>query len=191
MTDDFREDSELIRRIIEGEIQLFAVLVFRYERLMYSFLLPQVRSFQEVQDLSQEAFLKAYRHLNSFDQKRKFSSWLLKIGRNLLIDRYRKNMDTLTASEGAIPDIISKRNSSQAEIEPGNIILAQEEFKKTFLNILQLTEELRIPLLLRVLQELTYEEISEILDLPVQTVKNRIFKARKTLRGKRDVENAV
>jgi RNA polymerase sigma-70 factor, ECF subfamily len=191
MSDDPRDDASIIQRILEGEVQLFGILVGRYERLMYSFLLPQVKSFQEVQDISQEAFLKAYRHLSSFDSSRRFSSWVLKIGRNILIDRYRKNSETLGTPSGSIQEIIDRKTSTNNEDEPERKIELQEEFKKTFVNMLQLPEELKIPLLLRVLQELSYEEIAEILDIPVQTVKNRIFRARKALREKRDSENAM
>jgi len=191
MVDNIQEDGELIRRIMEGNTHLFANIIGKYERLMYSFLLPQVKSFQEVQDIAQEAFIKAYRHLASFDRSRRFSAWLLKIARNLLIDRMRKNAEILHSDNSSVQEIIDKRSAPLESSEPGRIIESQEEFKKTFLNMIRLPEELRIPLLLRVLQELSYDEIAEILDLPVQTVKNRIFKARQTLRNKRDAENAM
>jgi RNA polymerase sigma-70 factor (ECF subfamily) len=191
MGDDRREDSEIIQRILEGETHLFATLVSRYERLMYSFLLSQVKSFQEVQDISQEAFLKAYRHLSAFDPTRKFSAWVLKIAKNLLIDRYRKTTDSLGTNATTVQDLMSRKSVQSPEEIPGKRMETQEEFRQAFINILHLSEELRIPLLLRIVQELSYEEIADILDLPVQTVKNRIFKARQILRAKRDAEHEL
>ena len=191
MGEDQREDAEIIQRILGGETHLFGILVTRYERLMYSFLLSQVRSFQEVQDVSQEAFLKAYRHLQSFDPTRKFSAWVLKIAKNLLIDRFRKSSDMLGTTSTTVQEIITRKSATAPEENPGRRMETQEEFRQTFLNILHLPEDLRIPLLLRVIQELQYEEIAEILDLPVQTVKNRIFKARQALRTKRDTEHEL
>lgn len=191
MTNDPRADAELVSRVLKGEIQLFGILVERYERLMYSYLFPQVRSLQEVQDISQEAFFKAYHHLASFDCSRRFSAWVLRIAKNLVIDRYRKNSDVLPPGDATIQDMIDNRAPDSENNAPDRLVESREQFRQTFVNMLQLSEELRIPLLLRVLQELSYEEISEILSLPVQTVKNRIFNARKLLREKRDSENEV
>jgi RNA polymerase sigma-70 factor (ECF subfamily) len=185
-----RDDGSIVRLVLEGNTRQFGVLVSRYERLMFSFLLPQVKCFQEVQDISQEAFIKAFKHLYSFDTNRRFSAWILKIARNILIDRFRKNSDNPVTPVESMEDVIGYR-PAPADQEPARKVEMQEEFRRTFLNILHLSEELKVPLLLRVVQELSYEEIAEIIDVPVQTVKNRIFKARKALREKRDAEHAL
>jgi RNA polymerase sigma factor (sigma-70 family) len=99
MSDESRQDGDLITRILAGESNLFGVLVGKYERLVFSYLLPQVRNLQEVEDLAQETFLRAYRHLAGFDTSRKFSAWLLAIARNLLVDRFRKNSQAAASQE--------------------------------------------------------------------------------------------
>lgn len=185
MNQDHREeDRKSIERVLAGESHVYGVLVERYERLIFSFLLPQLRSLEEVEDLAQEVFIRGYRHLASFDTERKFSSWIIKIARNLLIDQYRKNAHTPRGG-GLAQDLIENAPEPSNQNEPAQKLELQEEFRTTFKEMLDLAEELRIPLLLRVMQELSYEEIAEILDLPLQTVKNRIFKARSVLREKR------
>ena len=191
MTQDHREeDRKSIERVLAGESHVYGVLVERYERLVYSFLLPQLRSLEEAEDLAQEVFIRGYRHLASFDTTRKFSCWIIKIARNLLIDRYRKNAHT-PRGNGLAQDLIANSPDPTSRKEPTSKLELQEEFRNTFKEMLDLPEELRIPLLLRVIQELSYEEIAELLDLPLQTVKNRIFKARSVLREKRKSDHAL
>ncbi|HNV72892.1 MAG TPA: sigma-70 family RNA polymerase sigma factor [Candidatus Ozemobacteraceae bacterium] len=182
MTEDVRSDAELVRLILQGESQRFQSLVERYERLMYSYLLPQVHHWQEVEDIAQEAFLKAFRHLNSFDTARKFSAWLLKIARNILIDRYRKNAQNRREAEAYATFL--QRFARTSETNTAQVVEKDDEFRRLFLDVFDLPEEFRVPLLLRIVEELSYEEIADIIDAPLQTVKNRIFKARRQLREK-------
>ena len=116
---------------------------------------------------------------------------MLRIAKNLVIDRYRKNTEVLASGNGTIEEIMDHRSPDSGNSAPDRQVESREQFRQTFVNMLQLPEEMKIPLLLRVLQELSYEEIAEILAVPVQTVKNRIFNARKLLREKRDAENEM
>ncbi|NLI74848.1 MAG: sigma-70 family RNA polymerase sigma factor [Candidatus Riflebacteria bacterium] len=185
MSDDLRQDGDLIGRILAGESGLFGLLVGKYERLVFSFLLPQVRNLQEVEDLAQETFLRAYSHLAGFDTGRKFSTWIVAIARNLLVDRYRKNCQAAAAQE-AFQEVFASRGPLSTLGDPEHRAELHEEFRRTFQNILELPEDYKVPLLMRIMQDLSYDEIAEMLELPLQTVKNRIFKARKLLRAKRN-----
>lgn len=190
MGNDQRPDAEIVSAVLAGETAQFGIMVERYERLMYSYLLPQVRSLQEAEDIAQEAFIKAFRHLSSFDTSRKFAAWLLKIARNVMIDRFRR-LRNEPANTTVPEDCLARMKSPLPKSDPAMHVEIHEEFRRTFRNILALPEDLRVPLIMRILQEIPYEEIAEILALPLQTVKNRIFKARQALRGKRDTEHVV
>lgn len=190
MGNDQRPDAEIVSAVLAGDTAQFGIMVERYERLMYSYLLSQVRSLQEAEDIAQEAFIKAFRHLSSFDSSRKFSAWLLKISRNVMIDRFRR-LRTESANTTVSEECIARVKSPLPKSDPADHAEMHEEFRKTFQNILALPEDLRVPLTMRIIQELPYEEIAEILELPLQTVKNRIFKARQALRGKRDAEHVM
>ncbi|HNW36854.1 MAG TPA: sigma factor-like helix-turn-helix DNA-binding protein, partial [Candidatus Ozemobacteraceae bacterium] len=104
--------------------------------------------------------------------------------------RFRKNQIE-SANTTVSQECLERVQSPSPKSDPAVHVELHEEFRRTFQDILTLPEELRAPLILRVLQELPYEEIAEILDLPLQTVKNRIFKARQALRGKRDATHVM
>ncbi len=188
MSDEIRQDGDLIARVLAGDSNLFSVLVGKYERLVFSYLLPQVRNLQEVEDLAQETFLRAYRHLAGFDTSRKFSVWLLAITRNLLVDRFRKNSQA-TAGQESYQEMLATQGPFPQVGDPQRQVEMQEEFRRTFRNILDLPEDYKVPLMMRIMQDLSYDEIAENLELPLQTVKNRIFKARQMLRAKRKAEH--
>jgi RNA polymerase sigma-70 factor, ECF subfamily len=177
-------DAEIVARVLGGDAGAFERLVERYERLMFSYLLPQVRHTQEVEDIAQETFLKAFRHLRTFDPARRFSAWLLRIARNVMFDTQKTRRQTVPAGD-ALTDLLNDRAAPSEQANPDDRLQNLEAFRQTFVQVLQLPEDLRIPLMLRVLEDQTYEEIADLLELPLQTVKNRIFKARRALREKR------
>lgn len=180
-----KTDGELVKLVLEGDIESFSELVERYEKLVFSFLLSRLQDWQEVEDIVQETFVKAYRHIASFDCQRRFAAWLITIARNVLIDSRKKNSRNITSTD-LVTDVLLSESSREMRNQPSDILMRREQFRKVFSMIQELPEEMRTPFLLRVVNELSYQEISETLDLPLQTVKNRIFKARGILREKRE-----
>ncbi|GAB4282132.1 MAG: sigma-70 family RNA polymerase sigma factor [Candidatus Rifleibacteriota bacterium] len=177
-------DSELIQKVLAGEIELFGVLIDRYEKLVFSFLMTRVKQLQEVEDIAQETFVKAFKHLKSFDCDKKFAAWLLTIARNIMIDQLRRNNRNIASTE-MVTEVMLKDGKS-SDTNPQTLAIRKEEFKKVVDMIYGLPEEVREPFVLRIVNGLSYQEISEALELPLQTIKNRIFKARTMLRDKRE-----
>jgi len=180
-----RTDVELVQAVLAGELEQFAELVERYEKLVFSFLLTRLNDLQEVEDIVQETFVKAFRHLASFDCERRFAAWLLTIARNLLIDSRRKAGRSI-ASTNLVNEVMLTDSAREAASQPSEVVVRRERFRSIVGMIQELPEELRTPFLLRVINELPYQEIAEALEIPLQTVKNRIFKAREILREKRE-----
>lgn len=180
-----KTDNDLVQLILAGEIEAFAELVVRYEKLVFSFLLARLQNMQEVEDIVQETFIKAYRHLASFDCDRRFAAWLVTIARNLMIDSCRRSNRTV-ASTDLVSDVLLTNSLNDGKSQPADILLRRERFRKIVMMIQELPEEMRTPFLLRILNELSYQDIADTLELPLQTVKNRIFKARSLLREKRE-----
>ena len=185
MTKEKKTDNELIEEILAGKIEKFAELVERYERLVFSFLLARLKNYQEVEDIAQDAFVKAFKHLNSFDGEHKFSSWLVTIAKNLLIDSVRKNSRSI-ASDEMVTDFLANKSAKNDSNQPHVIVAKKESFNRIIKMIYELPQNLCEPFLFRVINEMSYDDIAEALELPLQTVKNRIFKARNLLREKRD-----
>lgn len=171
MVDEERKDEELLKASIKDE-SAFSVLVERWWNKIFAFISFKIRNYDEAKELVQEVFLKIYLKLESFDSSFKFSTWAFKIAQNLTIDYLRKQH--ITKTELSDKSAITFKN-------PLSNLIESEENKKIWDAVEKLPEEFKEVIILRHLQELSYEEIAKILNLKLGTVKNRIFKARKYL----------
>ncbi len=179
-----KTDGEIVKLVLSGDIQMFSVLVARYEKFVFSFLLSKYSDVYEIEDVVQETFLKAYKHLESYDCERKFSNWLITIARNLLFDNRKKNSKSI-ASTDLVTDVLLNEEQS-GYLQPEEVSIRKERFHRLAAMIKSLDEDFRTPFIMRVVNELSYQEIADALSLPLQTVKNRIFKARTYLRDIRE-----
>ena len=189
MSKENKSDKEVIAAVLSGSTEDFGCLIERYERLVYSFLLTRMKNLQEVEDIAQETFVKAFKHLKSFDCDKKFSSWIVTIARNLMIDKIRKNSRDIAATDLVDSVLTNQYDSSQKN--PQEIAIRNESFARISKMIQSIPEDVREPFVLRVVNQITYQQIAEILEIPLQTVKNRIFKARTLLRGKREKDEKL
>ncbi len=173
-------DEQLVKKIIQGETYFFDELVTRYRKQVFSICYRMVRQREEAEDLAQEVFVKAYRYLKQYNPEHKFSSWILKIATNTSIDALRKKkLDTMPLEE----EIETHREDMSAE----KAFLQEEARQEIESAIGRLPQEHRIVVLLYHQQGKSYQEIADILDIPLSMVKNRLFRARKTLKA--ELEN--
>ena len=165
------DEHQLIRRVLDGQIDCFRVLVERYERPVFCFVRNLVVDSHECEDLAQETFLAAYKNLVSYDPGRSaFSTWLLTIARNKCLNllKKRKPLVLETMPEEAL--------SRDADVN-------QTEILQSFDAVLEsLPLEQKSAFVLSEIQELTYEEVSKIEKVKVGTVKSRISRAKAKLR---------
>lgn len=173
-------DQALVALALEGEERAYAEIVQRFHRPLFSLIVRMVHDRELAEDLCQEAFVKAFRALPSYDTGRKFSSWLFKIGHNATIDSMRRSQLDTTALEGGDDEHSWERvladvqtPSPHHRAEAGALGEAMERC------VAQLRPEYREAFLLRFAQGLAYQEIAEILDLPMGTVKTNLHRARK------------
>lgn len=185
-----REDQRLIKLAREGDQKAFETLLKKYRNLVYHVMIKMVRNPQEAEDLSQEAFIKAFNALASFNEEFAFSTWLMKIATNNCIDFLRKKkLRTYSIDE----PIQYKEEQLQIELPdhdptPEKSLLNEERSKLINEAIQSLPPRYRHVIVLRHQEEKSYEDIAEILKLPLGTVKARIFRAREMLNKKiRDV----
>jgi RNA polymerase sigma-70 factor (ECF subfamily) len=181
------DDQVLIKKILGGKKSSFEELMRKYNRKIYNFVLRMIRNDEVAIELTQDFFIKIFTVLHKYNFQYKFSTWAYRICYNLVIDYIRKNQ--------AFVDSLSDDSISQKKmLESKNYIsqdgfdhLEKDEIKKYLWETVELMpEKYRELILLRYLQELKYDEIAEIADLPVGTVKNRIFKAKELL--KKEIE---
>ncbi|MBP2648330.1 MAG: polymerase ECF-type sigma factor [Gemmatimonadetes bacterium] len=181
-------DQEVVLLARGGQERAYRELVRRYERPIFSLLYRMVRDRELAEDLSQETFVKALNAIESYRPEYKFSSWLFKIANNAAIDHLRRReLDTLSlegSPHAVTPDAVEAtalQIGDRGET-PLDIVEAKELGGEIERAIAQLRPEYRACILLRHVDGRAYEEIAEMLDLPLGTVKTYIHRARNELR---------
>jgi len=177
------EEFDVIRRVLDGDVNAFEELVNAYETKVYNLALQMVGNKQDAQDVTQEAFIKAYNSLSSFRGDSKFSVWLYRIVSNMCVDYLRKKKKrgtfSLSMEDDDGEDIqLDLPDLSQSPEEILQQKLTQDAVRR---GLASLPPDSRQILLLREIQGLSYEEIGKALGLEIGTVKSRIFRARKKL----------
>ncbi|MCH8928351.1 MAG: sigma-70 family RNA polymerase sigma factor [Candidatus Marinimicrobia bacterium] len=184
MNAEDRSDYELIDESISGNEDAFGILMGRYENSLYGLIFKMVRNHEETQDLVQEAFIKSYNALASFNKQYSFSTWLFKIASNNCIDHLRKRKLKTTSIDAPI----QTENGSLSQDLPDNSYnperdsLRNELFSSINSIIEELPEKYRVVINLRHKEDNSYEEIAQALNIPIGTVKARIFRAREILK---------
>jgi RNA polymerase sigma-70 factor (ECF subfamily) len=181
-------DQEVVTRARKGEEGAYRELVRRYERPVFSLIFRMVRNRELAEDLSQETFIKVLNALDSYRPEYKFSSWVFKIANNAAIDHLRRReLDTLSLEGSPHAETPQAVEATALQIgERGETALEEVENKELGGEIeraiAKLRPEYRTCILLRHVEGRAYEEIAEILNLPLGTVKTYIHRARNELR---------
>ena len=172
-----REEKILIQRVLDGDHEAFAGLVTIHEKQVYNLCLRMTGDPEDAMDLSQEAFLKAWRGLRFYKFESAFSTWLYRLTSNVCIDHLRRQKRRPAVSL-TVGDEEEELDVPDTEPLPEEQVLQNETQSAVAAAMNQLEEEFRLILTLRVVEERSYEEIADILDLKVGTVKSRIARAR-------------
>ena len=176
-------DQRLVERVQGGDKRAFDLLVLKYQHKIVKLVMRYVRDASEAQDVSQEAFLKAYRALPGFRGDSAFYTWLYRIAintaKNHLVSLSRRPMEYDLDLQD--PEQQAIHNQLRDEDSPEGIALREELRATVQAAIGDLPDELREAITLREIEGLTYEEIAEAMDCPVGTVRSRIFRAREAI----------
>jgi RNA polymerase sigma-70 factor, ECF subfamily len=172
------DDGQLVQRARAGDVQAFASLVEIHQRFVYNLALRALGDPGEAEDLAQEAFLRAWKGLPAFQGQAQFRTWLYRIVVNLCFNRLpglRRQLNELAVEDA---------EETLPEMDPGPLAGIEAAERRAFLQaqIAGLPEGYRVMLALRFQQDLPYEEIARLLEIPLGTVKTGIFRARSRLR---------
>jgi len=172
-------DYEIIQACLNGNSEAFSELVERYKNLVYSIILRQTRDAEEANDISQEIFLKVYRNLDKYSPEYKFSTWIMRITSNYIIDtRRRKKFETVSYEEYAENGGTLKTSQS-----PETEYLKREQTERIEKIVESLPEMYKIPVVLYHENGMSYNEIADKIGEPLSKIKNRIFRGRKMLKS--------
>jgi RNA polymerase sigma-70 factor (ECF subfamily) len=177
-------DAPLVLRAQQGDVRAFEMLVVKYQRRVERLIGRMVRDSDLVQDIAQESFIRAYRALPQFRGEAAFYTWLYRIAINTakkaLADMKRDPLlfeSARSVSEDG--DETSGRENELSDGETPEALLASKEIAAAVNAAIEaLTEDLRLAITLREIEGLTYEEIAEVMNCPIGTVRSRIFRAR-------------
>ena len=182
--DNIREfsDGELIVKAIGGREDGFEELVRRYQRPIVGYIYRMLSDYDASLDVSQEVFIKVYKSLDKYSSEYKFSTWLYRIAHNATIDHIRRNSQNLQSLETESEDgAYQMQLESSAPTPEQN--QERREWKSEIESVVKcLPSAYRELIVLRHNQELSYDEIAEVTNLPLGTVKNRLFRAREMMR---------
>jgi RNA polymerase sigma-70 factor (ECF subfamily) len=171
--------DSLIARCLRGDQLAWERLVATHRKKVFNVAYKFVGRHEEAEDLTQDIFLKVFRSLSTFDRRANFQTWLISVSRNLCIDYYRSvRKERQTVDRGVDPNELAP-----ASHEPGPIAALEHRDRVELLRqaMAALPETLRTAVLLRDIQELSYQEIADTLGLPEGTVKSRINRGRTEL----------
>jgi len=180
-------DRQLVERARNGDKRAFDLLVQKYHRRLMRLLSRMVRNQEEVEDIAQETFIKAYRALPQFRGDAAFYTWLYRIGvntaRNYLSSRKRQ-MPTISDQAMNDDDDVDERIVAQDINTPESMLLSKQVAMAVNDAVEALPEELRTAITLREMEGMSYEEIAEMMVCPIGTVRSRIFRAREAIAAK-------
>jgi RNA polymerase sigma-70 factor (ECF subfamily) len=175
-----------IKKVKKGDQDAFTDIVEYHKDKLFHLCYRMLGNREEAQDAAQEAFIRAYVNIHSYDTSKKFSTWLYRIATNLCIDRIRKKKpDYYLDAEVAGTDGLNMYSQIAADQALPEEELEQVELQEFIQSeILKLPEKYRTVIVLKYIDELSLKEISDILDLPLGTVKTRIHRGREALRNR-------
>jgi RNA polymerase sigma-70 factor (ECF subfamily) len=167
---DSGEDQQLVSRCVSGEVEAFAPLVARYQKVLFNVALRMIGNRQDAEDITQTAFLRAFEKLRTYDPSYRFFSWIYRIAVNECL-----NVLGRRRPEGALDPSLPAKPSGQDPVEEREVREHVEEA------VLKLPPDLKQVVILRHFVELSYREMSAALAIPEKTVKSRLYSARQRL----------
>lgn len=175
-------EESLIKRIAGGEKEFFGELVLKHQDFIFNVVRNFVRFEEEARDITQDVFLKAYENIEKFRGDAKFSSWLYRIAYNLSMNWSERKKGRETQLDDSFSETVAETGSTADEIFDRELVLSR---------IMEVIEEIplkyKVVIKLYYLEEKSYQEIAETLDIPINTVKIQLLRAKDMIRKKVDL----
>ncbi len=174
------DDKQVIERVLSGDSSAFEVLILKYQSQIYYSALNIVKNNEYAEDICQDAFLKAYEKLDTLQDREHFFSWLKRIAVNMALNHYERHKRIVDV-ESEDDDINYFENITSGEC-PEEYIIKDELRRYVKFFVESLPDRLKTVVILREVEDFSYEEISEMLNIPLGTVRSRLFNARQIIK---------
>lgn len=175
----YNDEQLWLEQARQGDKAAFGKLIEAYQTPVFNLAYRMLNNAREAEEAAQEAFIRAYTRLDSYDPSRKFSTWLLSITSNYCIDLIRKRRALLLSIDEPLPPHPALMADGSERPEAQIVINEQQEMVQSLLA--ELPEEYREAVVLRYWYDLSYEEIAEMMDTTVSAIKSRLFRARRQM----------
>ncbi|NLB40770.1 MAG: sigma-70 family RNA polymerase sigma factor [Clostridiales bacterium] len=176
-------ENKMIEEAKNGNFEAFGELISLYEKKIYNYCLRMTNRREDAEDLTQEVFVRVYKALKGFKGNSQFSTWIFRIAHNICIDHYRKSkLTTFSLNQPRNEEDQREMDLPSEDPTPEEEALRKEQQEFLLKCIEELRPEYKTVIILRDIQHHSYEEIAEILDVPLGTVKSHISRARSALR---------
>jgi RNA polymerase sigma-70 factor (ECF subfamily) len=173
------QESVWLEQARQGDKEAFGLLIEAYQGPVFNLAYRMLNNAREAEEAAQEAFVRAYTRLNSYDPSRKFSTWMLSITSNYCIDLLRKRRALLLSLDGPLPPHPALQSDRTKGPEAQVIQDERQQVVQALLG--QLPDDYREAVVLRYWYEMSYDEIAEVMETTVSAIKSRLFRARRQL----------
>jgi RNA polymerase sigma-70 factor (ECF subfamily) len=173
------DTNEIIEKLKQRDSEAWNMMINKYSKKVYNFALNFAGNREDASDITQDIFLKVYNNIDKFKEDRNFNSWLLKLSKNHCIDFWRKNKNAKKKVE--LDDNIRNETIHNAQQTPEDLIMKNNDINFLRGKLLLLPPDLRSLIIMRDIQDYSYQEISDNLNIPLGTTKSRINRARAKL----------
>jgi RNA polymerase sigma-70 factor (ECF subfamily) len=177
------DDHQLIAECLQGQSTAFGELVRRYQDRLYNTVYRIVNNPEDAQDVVQEAFLHAYQALDSFKGDSQFFTWLCRIAMNAAISLRRRRKLTVAMQSGVDGETLINPADESEDADPSHELNRKEQGRRIHLALARLSQEHRTVLVLKDMEGVKYEEMAELLHVPIGTIRSRLHRARLELRA--------
>ena len=171
-------DEQLAWRARNGDHAAFEILVERYQKQIFALAYRLGGDYDEARDMAQESFIHIYQELSRFDVSRRFFPWMYRVAHNTCLNMLRKKPREITP----LDHVVDLASASDAEGNPPEAYARLEQSEAVNAALQALPEQYRLPRVLKYLEGMSYQQISESLDLPVTTIETRLFRGRNMLK---------
>ena len=169
-------DEILVTKVLNGERDAFDILIRKYQGIIYNYIFKMTLSKEDSEDIIQEVFIKAYKNLYKLENKEKFYSWLFKVAVNTMNTFFKSKKTYNTMEENLLINI-----KSDTKDTPEGVLEIKEENTELLNKLSVLNEEEKNALVLKYVQGFSYKEVGQILGIKEETIKTKIFRAKKKL----------
>lgn len=177
-------DAQLAGRILDGDDEAFSALVARFHRTVYSIAYRMSGNAAEAEDLSQEIFLRIYKNLDKYDPSMPLAPWINRLACNHILNRLKRRAPRMSPLEIEVEGEEKERPIADKREDPEEAMIAKSRKRQLQSAIMSLPENYRIAFTLKYVEDLTADEISEIMQIPRNTIKTWLVRAREMLRSK-------